>query len=106
MQKDLWQDQIMLQVHGQLQLLIHFLLLDDVQAGCDAGAVALKVGLAVSRSCQAQPGVMSCKLYRYSAQWEKFIWKKNLSKYELIFFIHIGYLGPIIRCIKTAHTLP
>ncbi len=75
MQKDLWQDQIMLQVHGLLQFLIHFLLLDDVQAGCDAGAVALKVGLAVSRSCQAQPGVMSCKLY--SAQWEKLYGKIN-----------------------------
>ena len=58
-----------------LQLLVHFLLLDDVQARCDAGAVALKVGLAVSRS-QAQPGVMSCTLY--SAQWEKFIWKNKL----------------------------
>ena len=66
-----------------LQLLVHFLLLDDVQARCDAGAVALKVGLAVSRS-QAQPGVMSCTLY--SAQWEKLYGKincplpQNLSK--------------------------
>ena len=63
MQTDLWLVQILLSVHGQLQFLIHFLLLDNVQAGCDAGAVALKVGLAVSRSCQAQPGVMRKSLY-------------------------------------------
>ena len=80
-----------------LQLLVHFLLLDDVQARCDAGAVALKVGLAVSRS-QAQPGVMSCT--NCTVHNGKSLYGKincpllqNLQiyasiKYQLIFFIH------------------